>query len=188
MRISKTRPCKFLKFPEILLIFSWKLSCHISSYIATNVKDVIHATLTVLPQSLWWLHYRWVKCGKCPTLLPAFYPLSHPHLVEMFNCNWYSYLHLKREAYTMQWTGDIESQISATNLFMIQPYLGCIHKVAQSRTERKPTIHKLLPAAQSDPETGVYERPVQPLQTHRATLVASRVRRCKHGGNIWICW
>ena len=60
----------------------------------------------------------------------------------------------------------------------------CVHKVAQNRTERKPTVHKLLPAAQSDPETGVYERPVQPLRMHRATLVASRVRRCKHGGNI----
>jgi len=55
---------------------------------------------------------------------------------------------------------------------------------SQSRTERKPTVHKLLPAAQSDPETGVYERPMQPLRTHRATLVASRVRRCKHDGNI----
>ena len=61
---------------------------------------------------------------------------------------------------------------------------GCVHKVAQSRTERKPTVHKLLPAAQSDPETGVYERTVQPLGTYRATLVASTVRRCKHGGNI----
>ena len=55
---------------------------------------------------------------------------------------------------------------------------------SQSRTERKLTVHKLLPAAQSDPETGVYERPVQPLRTHRATLVASRVRRCKHGGVV----
>jgi len=36
-----------------------------------------------------------------------------------------------------------------------------------SRTERKPTVRKVLPAAQSD-----------------ETLVASRVRRCKHGGNI----
>jgi len=48
--------------------------------------------------------------------------------------------------------------------------------------------NKLLPAAQNGPETGVYERPVQPLRMHRATLVASRVRRCKHGENIWICW
>ena len=63
-------------------------------------------------------------------------------------------------------------------------HIGCVHKVAQSRTERKPTIHKLLPAAHSDPETGVYERPVQPLRTHRAILVASKVRRCKHGKNI----
>jgi len=62
--------------------------------------------------------------------------------------------------------------------------LGCVRKVAQSRAERKPTVHKALPAAQSDPETGVYERPVQPLRKHRATLVTSRVRRCKHGGNI----
>jgi len=23
---------------------------------------------------------------------------------------------------------------------------------------------------------------------HRVTLVASRVRRCKHSGNLWICW
>jgi len=53
-----------------------------------------------------------------------------------------------------------------------------------SRTERKPTVHKLLPAARSDADTGVYKRPVQPLRTHTATLVASRVRRCKHGGNI----
>jgi len=44
--------------------------------------------------------------------------------------------------------------------------MGCVRKVAQSRTERKPTVHKLLPAAQSDPETEVYERPVQPLRTH----------------------
>ena len=49
-------------------------------------------------------------------------------------------------------------------------YRGCIHKVVQSSTECKPTVHKLLPAAQSDPETRVYERPVQPLRTHRATL------------------
>jgi len=55
---------------------------------------------------------------------------------------------------------------------------------SQSRTELKPTVHKLLPAAQSDPETELYKRPTQPLQTHRATLVASRVRRCKDGGNI----
>jgi len=37
----------------------------------------------------------------------------------------------------------------------------CVHKVAQSRTERKPTVHKLLPAAQSDPEWS--------LRTPRAT-------------------
>jgi len=61
---------------------------------------------------------------------------------------------------------------------------GCVRKVTQSRLEPKPTVHKLLSAAQSDPETGVYERPVQALRTHRATLVASRVRRCKHDGNI----
>ena len=61
---------------------------------------------------------------------------------------------------------------------------GCVHKVAQSCTERKPTVHKLLAAAQSDPETGVYKRPVQPLRTHRVTLVASRVHRCKQGESI----
>jgi len=57
-----------------------------------------------------------------------------------------------------------------------------LRSVAQSRTEHKPTVHKVLPAAHSDSETVVYERPMQPLRTHTATLVASRV--CKHGGNI----
>jgi len=58
------------------------------------------------------------------------------------------------------------------------------HRVA----EHKPVIRKLLPAARSDSETGVYERPVQSLRTHSMTLVASSVRRCGLGRNIWSCW
>jgi len=30
-----------------------------------------------------------------------------------------------------------------------EPY--CVHKVAQSRAECKPAVHKVLPSAQSDP-------------------------------------
>jgi len=44
----------------------------------TNFKDAIHATLTVLPRSLWWLLYRWVKCRWYPTLLPRILPLVTP--------------------------------------------------------------------------------------------------------------
>ena len=77
---------------KILLIFSLKISFHISSYIAANVKDVIRAIcamLTVLTRSLWQLHYRWVKCGWYPTLLPTFYPLSHLHPASPhFTLNW----------------------------------------------------------------------------------------------------
>jgi len=57
-------------------------------------------------------------------------------------------------------------------------YNGSIHTVAHS--VNRPFIKYYQPAAESDPETGVYERPMQPLRMHSTTLVASRVHWCKH--------
>jgi len=43
----KNQPCKLKKFQSILLIFSLKISSHITSNIAANVKDTICAISVV---------------------------------------------------------------------------------------------------------------------------------------------
>jgi len=57
-----------------------------------------------------------------------------------------------------------------------------------SRTQRKPAVHQVPPAAQSNPETVVCECPMQLLRTDSMTQVISRVLQYKHGGNIWSWW
>jgi len=85
-------------------------------------QNAIRATLTVLLRSLWWLRYRWVKCGWYPALLPCILPvvtltLAAPQarilsitvpvyplclrLCEMF-C-WYQWRQWRNSSVTVRW-------------------------------------------------------------------------------------
>jgi len=73
--ISKTSQANFKKFLKCYFFIANFIR---HRYIATSVKDIIRAMLTVLPWSLWRLRYRWVKCGLYPALLPRILPVVTP--------------------------------------------------------------------------------------------------------------